>query len=73
MEYDLADSPIFDTIEINGCLSFRNNKDAPDLNLNAKKILIRGGELFIGKEKERHEGLAKITLHGDRNEPTIAV
>jgi len=73
MEFDLADSPIFNEIEINGCLNFRNNKDAPDLNLNAKKILIRGGELYIGKKDERFENKATITLHGDRNEPTIAV
>jgi hypothetical protein len=72
MEFDLAESPIFDTIEINGCLHFRNNKDAKELHLRAKKILIRG-ELYIGKEDEPFENDAKITLHGDRNEPTIVL
>jgi len=41
--------------------------------LRAKKILIRGGEFFIGKEKERFTGEAKITLHGKKDEPTIAI
>jgi hypothetical protein len=48
MHFDLAESPIFDKIEINGCLSFAD----ADLHLRAKKILIRGGEFNIGtKEK----------------------
>jgi hypothetical protein len=53
MAFDLADSPIFDKIEVNGCMHFLNSKDAPDLNLNAKKILIRGGELYIGEKENR--------------------
>jgi hypothetical protein len=73
MEYDLEDSPIFDTIEINGCLHFRNNKDAEKLKLRAKKILIRGGELYIGTKEKRFEQTAIIELNGDRNEPTIAI
>jgi hypothetical protein len=28
MEFDLSESPIFDTIEVNGCIHFRDNEDA---------------------------------------------
>jgi hypothetical protein len=84
VEFDLEEpSPIFDTIEINGCLHFKNEKDA-DLHLRAKKILIRGGELYIGSYEKKgqdeyvwgnkpFEGKAKITLSGNRNEPTLAI
>jgi hypothetical protein len=70
MELDLAETPIFDKIEVNGCLHF---KQGQDVHLNAKKILIRGGELYIGTEGDRYTNEGKITLHGGRNEPTIAI
>jgi hypothetical protein len=41
--------------------------------LNAKKILIRGGELYIGTKEKRYSQVATIKLHGDRNEETIAL
>lgn len=70
MEFDLAESPIFDKIEVNGCLHF---KMGTDVHLNAKKILIRGGEFYIGTSDARYTNDGKITLHGGRNEPTIAI
>lgn len=73
MELDLAETPIFDTIEVNGCLHFKDGKDGEDIQLNAKKILIRGGELYIGSKEKRYSQKATIKLHGDRNEPTIAL
>jgi len=42
MVLDLEETPIFNLIEINGRLSFARDKV---VNLRAKKILIRGGEL----------------------------
>lgn len=35
--------------------------------------MIRGGELYIGTEGDRYVNEGKITLHGGRNEPTIAI
>jgi len=52
MELDLKETPIFDTIEINGCLHFKDAKDLAEIHLKAKKILIRGGELYIGKKNQ---------------------
>jgi hypothetical protein len=70
MHFDLAESPIFDKIEINGCLTF---KQGTDLHLRAKKILIRGGELNIGSKDKPFNNNAKITLYGGKDEETIAI
>jgi len=70
MHFDLAESPKFDLLEINGCLTFAPGSDH---HLHAKKILIRGGELNIGTKDKPYTNNAIITLHGDKNEPTIAI
>jgi hypothetical protein len=72
MILDLAETPIFDTIEVNGCLGFKNGKDGEDITLKAKKILIRG-ELYIGSKEEPFKNNARIELYGGRNEPTIKI
>jgi len=72
MILDLAETPIFDLIEVNGCLGFKNGNDGEDIHLKAKKILIRG-ELYIGSKEKPFKNEAKISLFGDRNEPTIKV
>jgi len=70
VELDLKETPIFDKIEINGCLHF---KQGADIHLRAKKILIRGGELYIGERGKPFTGNAKISLFGKRNEETISI
>lgn len=57
--YDLADSPIFEVITVNGRLSFMDDKDyIPKLNLNAEHIFVRAGELLIGASDARYEAEA---------------
>jgi hypothetical protein len=47
MIYDLAESPIYKLVRINGRLTFKN--DTSDLlHLRAKHIYVRAGELIIG-------------------------
>jgi hypothetical protein len=70
MELDLAETPIFDKIEIFGTLIFKNSID---IHLHAKKILLRGGSLIIGSASEPYLKQGKITLHGRKEEPTIAI
>lgn len=54
MEVDVAETPIIDEIEINGCLHFKNSGvEGENIGLNAKKILIRGGEFYIGTKDNR--------------------
>jgi hypothetical protein len=72
MELDLAETPIFDTIVINGCLHFKQGKKGEDIHLRAKKIMVRG-ELYIGTKDKPFTNIAKITLSGGRNEPTLAI
>lgn len=70
MHLDLEETPIFNKIEINGRLTF---KQGMDITLNAKKILIRGGELRIGTKEERYTNKGTIFLWGRKDEPTIAI
>jgi hypothetical protein len=73
IEFDLEESPLFEELEINGCLHFKRGEDAEKFKLRAKKILIRGGELYIGSKDKPYTGNAIISLEGNRNEETIAI
>ena len=70
MELDIAETSIFNKIEIKGILRF---KKTIDVHLHAKKILIRGGELGVGTASSPYLKQGKITLHGRKEEPTIAI
>ena len=63
MTFDMADTPIYRVVVINGILNFKNDTD---LHLKAKHIFVRAGELNIGTEANPHEMKATITLYGER-------
>ena len=63
MIFDIEESPIINTLEINGRLTF---KAKSNLHLRAKHIFVRAGELIIGNETAPFEGNAKITLFGEK-------
>jgi hypothetical protein len=70
--YDLEDSPLFDVVTVNGRLTFLNDPaELPSLNLNAKHIFVRAGELLIGSEAEPYQAEATITLHGARADAQV--
>jgi len=46
MIYDVEESPVFKLVRINGRLTFKNDTAKP-LNLRAKHIFVRAGELHI--------------------------
>lgn len=48
MLYDVAESPIYTMITINGRLTFEDN--VKDLHLRAKYIFVKAGELIIGNQ-----------------------
>ena len=50
MIYDVEESPVFKMIRINGRLSFKNDSTTA-LNLRAKHIYVRAGELHIGTKE----------------------
>ena len=66
--FDLANSPIYKLVVVNGNLTFKNDTD---LRLNCKHLFVRAGELRIGSEDYPFTKKATITLHGTRNAETI--
>lgn len=76
MAYDLdvsedgTEPPLFEQIELNGCLHFPQGQD---VKLRAKKILIRGGEFYIGSEEARYTNNAIISLEGSVDDTTLAI
>lgn len=72
--YDLVDSPIFDVVTVNGRLSFIDDDNTdfyPQINLNAKHIFVRAGELLIGSADVPYVHKASITLHGARADAQV--
>ena len=66
-------TPILKKLTINGRLTFLNNLTNPlDLQLNAKIIYIRAGELFIGNATNPFEGNATIRLFGNSTDESLA-
>ena len=60
---DLDETPIFNSLTINGRLSFIQN--GTNVHLRSKYIFVRAGELLIGSEDAPFEDYATITLFGN--------
>ena len=70
--YDLEDSPIFDVVTVNGRLTFMDDvSQHASLNLNAKHIFVRAGELLIGAADAPYAAEARITLYGSRTDAQV--
>jgi hypothetical protein len=63
MILDIAETPILNSLEINGILTF-NDTDY-DITLNSHRVYVRAGELHIGNETHPYSSVATIVLHGD--------
>lgn len=48
--FDLEESPVFNTLVINGRLSLAVN--IPEIHIKSRSIWVRAGEFFIGSEDE---------------------
>jgi len=57
MYYDVEESPVLKMVRINGRLSFKNDSSTA-LNLRAKHIYVRAGELIIGTPEFRFNNSA---------------
>jgi hypothetical protein len=66
--FDLAESPIFKLIYVNGKLTFKEDQDC---HLKAKHIFIRAGKFLIGNETHPFEHKATITLMGEKESETM--
>ena len=68
---DLEETPVLNSLTINGRLSFIQN--GQNVHLRSKYIFVRAGELFIGSEETPFENEAKITLYGNQDEETLVL
>lgn len=69
MVYNLAESPVYQLIRVNGKLTFEDTKD---LHLKCKHLFIRAGQLHIGSKEAPFQNKATITLYGERDSEAIA-
>lgn len=69
MIFDQEESPLFDKIEVQGCLQFKNGQD---LHLKARKMFITG-EFSIGTSAAPFKNKAQVTIIGARNDEAIAI
>lgn len=68
MVFDLTDSPVYRLIRVNGILTFSN---VTNTHLHAKHIFVRAGQLHIGSQDYPYPKVARITLHGAKDETAI--
>ena len=70
MILDIEETPVLESLTINGRLTFAPTMD---VHLRSKWIFIRAGELLIGSEEEPYEKNAEITLHGMTDSETLVI
>lgn len=68
MLMDVADTPVFGLVRVNGQLTF---KQGLDITFKAKHIFVRAGELHIGSKEEPFNATAKIILQGEKSAMAI--
>ena len=71
MYLDIEETPVLNSLEVNGRLTFLN--DDFNITLKTKRLYVRAGELYIGTETEPFKNVAKITLVGNQDEETFAL
>lgn len=65
--YDLGESPIFKSVEVNGILSFKKSEPAV---LKTYSLWVRAGTLNVGTEEEPFDSTVEIRLHGNITSPS---
>ena len=63
-ELDIAETPLLNSIEINGRLSFKDSASLPIVKLRAKQIFVRAGNLRIGLANAPFSNTGLIELGG---------
>ena len=72
MVLDIEETPVLNSLTINGRFSFRQYGDL-NIHLKARQIFVRAGEFLIGSEEEPFANEAKITLIGDADDETLVL
>jgi len=65
--YDIETSPVLQSLEVNGKLSFERGKPAL---LQSHSIWIRAGEVNVGTEDEPFDSTVEFRLHGNNESPS---
>lgn len=74
IELDLAETPRLKKMEINGRLSFKDDKATlPKIHLMAHLIWVRAGELLIGTKEKPFEQEALIEMLGETESETLTL
>jgi len=68
MTMDLAKTPVYQLVRVNGRLNFKNDID---IEFNAKHIFIRAGELHIGSKEKPYLKNCVIKLYGEKDQKHI--
>jgi len=68
MTMDVADTPIFRLVRVNGILNFKRGMD---ITFRAKHIFVRAGQLHVGSKENPFTNECKIILYGERNSQAI--
>jgi hypothetical protein len=68
MTMDIADTPIFRLVRVNGLLNFKRGMN---ITFRAKHIFVRAGELHVGSKENPFVDNCNIILYGDRNSMAI--
>ena len=72
MVLDLAETPVYKSLTINGRLSFLQ-QTGKDIHLRSKQIFVRAGEFFIGSPEKPFANNATVTLHGMQDEEILVL
>lgn len=65
--YDIGESPLFKSVEVNGNLSFLRGQSAL---LKTYSLWVRSGQVDIGTEDEPFDSTVEIRLHGNNTSPS---
>jgi G8 domain len=62
-------TPVFEELVINGWVTFDPTKS--DLQLQSKRIWVKGGKIIIGSPTSPYPGKASIILHGGKSDEVL--
>lgn len=70
MTMDVADTPVFRLVSVNGLLNFKRGMN---ISFKAEHIFIRAGELHVGSKENPFTDNCIITLYGDKSSQAIVM
>jgi hypothetical protein len=71
MLLDIANPPQFNSVTINGRLTF--SPEIGDIEFRAKNIWVQAGQFYIGTEEEPFPNSAKVIMMGMQDDPTVVI